>query len=337
VAFPYNGETISLAPMQGLTEVEFRRAYSNLFSGIDFAVSPFIPLAQGIRFRITHLHDVIPKQNARIPVVPQVLGNDPGKFLHLAQRLNDLGYETVNWNLGCPKESVARKQRGSGLLPYPEKIRDVLEKLMAKLPVALSIKTRLGYSKTDEFYELIKVYNDFPLESLIIHPRLGVQMYEGDMHLDVLDDTIGDIKHPVVFSGDISSHEVYEKLKKRYPVINHWMIGRGVLTNPFLPGLIKNGHPIPDVEDQRKKLYNFYDELFCELRDKLRRDSAILGKLKDFWSYFARWFADDEEIFSVLARINSLHDFMSKSRSHLVNSELASFAGRLNTSIKPGK
>lgn len=332
-----NEESISLAPMQGLTEVEFRRAYSNLFSGIDFAVSPFIPLAQGIRFRITHLRDVIPEQNTRIPVIPQILGNDPGKFIHLAKRLHDLGYETVNWNLGCPKEAVARKQRGSGLLPYPNKIRDVLDKLMAKLPVALSIKTRLGYFKTDEFYELIKVYNDFPLESLIIHPRLGVQMYEGDMHLNVLDDTIGDIKHRIVFSGDISSREVYEQLKNRYPVVNHWMIGRGVLTNPFLPGLIKNGQPIPDVEDQRKKLYNFYDELFCELRDKLRRDSAILGKLKDFWSYFARWFANDEEIFGTLARINSLHDFMSQSRSYLVNSELASFSGRLNTSIKLGK
>lgn len=332
-----NAETISLAPMQGLTEVEFRRAYSNLFSGIDFAVSPFIPLAEGFRFRVTHLRDVIPGQNTRIPVVPQVLGNDPGKFVHLAQRLHDLGYETINWNLGCPKEAVARKSRGSGILPYPDKIRLILEKLLPRLPMQLSVKTRLGYSKTEEFYDLVTVFNDFPLQSLIIHPRLGIQMYEGDMHLDVLDETIGNLRHNIVFSGDISDLETFRQLKNRYPVVKGWMIGRGVLTNPFLPGLIKNGQPAPSAEDQRKKLYNFYDELFCELRDKLRRDSSVLGKLKDFWSYFSRWFANDEEIFGSLARINSLHDFMSKSRSYLVNSELSSFTGRPNTSIKLGK
>jgi len=327
-------ETIYLAPMQGLTEVEFRRAYSNLFTGIDFAVSPFIPLSQGIRFRINHLRDVIPEHNARIPVIPQVLGNDPVKFLHLAQRLHDLGYKTVNWNLGCPKPAVARKLRGSGMLPYPDKIRAVLEKLLVKLPMSLSVKTRLGYSKTEEFYEVVKVYNDFPLESVIIHPRLGVQMYEGDMHLDILDKIIGSIRHRIVFSGDIADLETYNHLRERYPIINHWMIGRGVLTNPFLPGLIKNKLPAPTPEEQSRKLFHFYDELYCELRDKLHRDSAILGKLKDFWSYFARWFARDEEIFSALAKQKSLSDFMALSRSYFKDAELSSFSGRLNTNIK---
>ncbi len=329
-----NAETISLAPMQGLTEIEFRRAYSNLFSGIDFAISPFIPLAEGFRFRITHLRDVIPEQNTRIPVIPQVLGNDPGKFVHLAQRLHNLGYETVNWNLGCPKESVARKLRGSGLLPYPDKVRSILEKLMPRLPMQLSIKTRLGFLKTDEFYPLIHVLNDFPLQSLIIHPRLGIQMYEGKMHLNVLDDTIADITHRIVFSGDISDLDTFRQLKARFPVVNDWMIGRGALTNPFLPGLIRNGQPAPTTEEQRKKLYNFYDELFCELRDKLRRESSILGKLKDFWSYFSRWFTDDQKIFDSLAHQKSLHEFMSASRSYIINAELSSFTGRPNTSVK---
>ncbi len=319
---------IYLAPLQGYTEVEFRMAWSSFFTGIDVAVSPFIPLAESLVFKAKHLRDVMPDQNSRIPLIPQVLGNDPSKFIKLAHRLADLGYETLNWNLGCPKYSVARKQRGSGILPFPDKLRQTLEKIVPHLPVSFSIKTRLGYHSPDEFYELIKVYNDFPLESLIIHPRIGIQMYEGEMHLKVLDQVIDEIKHPVVFSGDVFSKEVFDDFSRRYPSINHWMLGRGVLANPFLPEILTKGSAHLTEEIIRKRQYNFLDELFCELKDKFKRERTILNKLKDYWSYFSRWFANDREIFDHLSHIKTLAEFMPAARNHLNEQPLSLFEKR---------
>ncbi|MCF8366519.1 MAG: tRNA-dihydrouridine synthase family protein [Bacteroidales bacterium] len=323
-----------LAPLQGYTEVEFRRAWSTVFSGIDLAVSPFIPLAEGIRFRDKHLRDVLPNENKRLPVIPQVLGNDPAKFLNLATRLKDLGYETVNWNLGCPKRTVARKKRGSGILPYPELLRDILEKIIPELPLRLSIKTRLGYENPEEFFRLIEVYNDFPLESLIIHPRTGIQQYEGDMFLDVLDQTIAQIKHPIVFSGDIKDKQSYLDLKTRYPQINDWMIGRGVLSNPMLPEIIINKDNDKDLRD--RQIY-FHEELYCEIRAKFERTNPTLNKMKDYWSYFSLWFTDSEKIFLKLARMDDLSKFMIFAKRTLKEQAFAPIEGRTNRQVKVGE
>jgi tRNA-dihydrouridine synthase len=323
-----------LAPLQGYTEIEFRRAWSQFFTGIDVAVSPFIPLAESFRFRSSHLRDVIPGQNVRIPVIPQVLGIDPEKFIFLAKRLESLGYQTLNWNLGCPKKSVARKKRGSGLLPYPDLLRKTLEEIIPKLPIKLSIKTRLGLNSPDEFFNLVEVYNDFPLDSLMIHPRIGTQMYEGELHLDILDQTIGEIRQKIVFSGDISDLKSYEELKLRYPQISNWMLGRGVLTNPFLPEWISTGKTSSDEKQVRQTMYHLHEELFCEIREKLKHDRITLNKMKDFWSYFARWFENDEAIFNTLARMDNIDDFMEYLKKVFNEYPLSQAEGRTNRQIK---
>ncbi len=325
---------IYLAPLQGYTEVEFRRAWSSFFTGLDAAVSPFIPLAEGFRFRNAHLSDVLPSYNTRIPVIPQVLGTDADKFAQLACRLQELGYKSVNWNLGCPKHSVARKKRGSGILPHPDEIRRVLDALMPQLSITLSVKTRLGYHSPGEFGPLVEVFNDYPLESVMIHPRIGEQMYQGEMHLDALDRHIGRLKHRLVFSGDIASPAQFRALKERYPMISDWMLGRGVLVNPFLPEMIRNTAFAADKPTIRKRQKVFHEELLCEMRDKFKRDRSILNKMKDYWSYFSRWFTDEQEIFSRLAHLQSLPGFIHHTRIILEEQPLAPLENRSNEQVR---
>jgi tRNA-dihydrouridine synthase B len=314
---------IYLAPLQGYTEAPFRLAWSAFFSGIDMAVSPFIPLSENLVFRSKHLRDVLPEKNGRMKTIPQVLGNETGRFIALAHRLAEMGYSEINWNLGCPKAQVARKKRGSGLLSHPDILRKLLDKLVPHLPIQLSIKTRLGYQSPDDFFALIKIYNDYPLACLMIHPRIGRQMYEGEMHLGILDQTIGQIRHRVVFSGDIVNIEGYENLKERYPVIGDWMLGRGVLTNPFLPEMLIKGSGHLTEEIIREKQYNFVDELFCELKVSFKHEGAILNKLKDYFSYFSRWFINEKEVFTHLSRLHTLDEFMPAAKNYLLNQQLA--------------
>jgi tRNA-dihydrouridine synthase len=319
-----------LSPLQGYTELEFRRAWSKFFIGFDLSLSPFIPLVEGARFRNQHLRDVLPDTNKELPVIPQVLGNDSEKFLMLAHRLHDLGYKSMNWNLGCPKKSVASKKRGSGLLPYPGMIQEILEKIIPEMPLKLSIKTRLGYYSANEFTALIKVYNSFPLENLIIHPRTGIQMYDGEMYLEDFEKALPEIRQEVVFSGEIVDYESYKNYCSRFPTIKNWMIGRSVLSNPFLPEWIKTGKTENDEQKIRLKLQHFHEELYCEIRHRINNEKPLLSKMKDYWSYFSHWFQNEQSIFIHLAHLDSLNEFNDQIRKFFETEPLAPFTGRSN-------
>jgi tRNA-dihydrouridine synthase B len=110
-----------LAPLRGFTDYIYRNAFDGHFDGFDGALAPFIPTVTTDRLKPSHFKDVLPENNLTMPIVPQIISNQPDDFINLAVRLHDLGYPSVNWNLGCPFPMVAKKQRGSGLLPYPEK------------------------------------------------------------------------------------------------------------------------------------------------------------------------------------------------------------------------
>ncbi|MDM8539413.1 tRNA-dihydrouridine synthase family protein, partial [Desulfobacterales bacterium HSG17] len=230
-----------LAPMRGLTTFTFRNVFSRFFHGFDLAVAPFITSVNSRRIKDSYLKDVLPANNLKMQVIPQVLSKSPEDFIFLAARLYELGHETINWNLGCPFPMVAKKGRGSGMLPHPEIIESFLEKVITAIPNNLSIKTRLGRNNADEIFDLMPVFNRYPLTELIIHPRTGIQMYEGLTDLNTFEKCVEMSNHPVVYNGDIVDIQRYQKLCSRFKTINRWMIGRGALMNPFLPDTIKAG------------------------------------------------------------------------------------------------
>jgi tRNA-dihydrouridine synthase B len=147
--------TLILAPMRGITEAAFRDIFVRFFPGFDRAVAPFISTFQGSRFKPAKFRDLLPENNRRLPVVPQILCKNADHFIATARLLAELGYTTVNWNLGCPYPMVANKMRGSGLLPFPEKIEGFLDKVHQEQPLAISVKTRLGRREPQEIFALL--------------------------------------------------------------------------------------------------------------------------------------------------------------------------------------
>ena len=235
-----------LAPMQGLTELLFRRvlqrSYPNAF---DYAVSPFLSLTHGnLHNADKKIEDVLPQLNVgSIPVVPQLLGHEADEFIALSNRLFDLGYTEVNWNMGCPMRRVAGKHRGSGILPYPDEVKNLLDKIIPKLKPHLSVKVRLGYYSSDEIDDIIPVLNDFPLKDITVHPRIGKQGYLGYPDLNKFTEILSSIRHKVIYNGDICSVFDYKKIRTRFPQVKDVMIGRGALYNPLLPMQIRQQCP----------------------------------------------------------------------------------------------
>ena len=297
-----------LAPLRGITDYIYRNTFSKHFDGFDAAVAPFIPTSKTIRANPSHLKDVLPENNSAMPIVPQIICNNHESFIPLARQLFDLGYETVNWNLGCPFPMVAKKQRGSGLLPYPDKIDHFLEKTVPAIPNRLSIKVRLGRKTPDDLFKLIPIFNRYPLQDIIIHPRLGIQMYEGEPNLDAFESCLAMTHHRIMYNGDITDLKSFKDLAARFTTTDSWMIGRGAIINPFLPAIVKAGRD--NFNNQVNAFRHFYEELFEEYQKVFSGPGHLLERMKGFWTYFSQAFKDGRKIRKKVHRTLKLQRYL---------------------------
>jgi tRNA-dihydrouridine synthase B len=227
-------DVFSLAPLQGITDFTFRKLICAHFKGIDKVYTPFLRLQNDKTLKRTQIADVLPENNRGVNIIPQILCNTTEDFIFFANYLSDLGYKEINWNLGCPYPMVAKRKLGSGLLPYPEIICNILENALPKIKCGISIKLRAGYESEEEIFQLLPVFDQFPIEELIIHPRIAWQMYKGIANPDIVEKSSKIYQGTIAYNGDIKDISSFQVLRDRFGDIKHWMIGRTLITNPFL-------------------------------------------------------------------------------------------------------
>ncbi len=298
---------IYLAPLQGFTDRFYRQAYAKTFEGVDKMFTPYVSYFKGEVKRST-LKDVIPAKENIIPLIPQVLSNEASQILECANLFKELGYDEMNWNLGCPYPMVAKKQKGSGLLAHPDRIREILDEVFNSTPIRLSVKMRLGYEDPNDIQALIPVLNDFPLSEVILHPRIGKQLYKGIANKELYIEHAPKFIHPVTYNGDLSSVEDLKKLEAISPDTNSIMIGRGILQDVFLPAKIK-GLAIPDFNDKKDVLRKFHDELIHLYDNHLNGPGHMLTKMNAFWEYFSHHFEDQHKVFKMIKKCSSYQKY----------------------------
>ncbi|MBR1798279.1 MAG: tRNA-dihydrouridine synthase family protein [Bacteroidales bacterium] len=299
-----------LAPMQGLTELLFRRVYERLFPGVfSYAISPFISLTKGnLRHATEKIDDVLPENNVgSMSVVPQILGNEPEEFIALGNRLYDVGYEEVNWNIGCPMRRITAKHRGSGILPYPDEIKRTLDVVLPMLKPALSVKMRIGLKDASEMLTVVDILNQYPLKNVTIHPRLGRQQYAGIPDLDTFNVAYNTIHHPLIYNGDINTSKDYEIIVTRFPNIADVMVGRGIFYNPCFPLLI-NGKEINVVEENKRLLRDLLNEIY----GAMPTNEARIRKTKEYWSLMWRGVGVTELQAKDILRSTTIEQIQSK-------------------------
>lgn len=223
-----------LAPMLGITDVTFRNIYSGYFSGVDGGISPFIKVNQLGEYKLSKLAELNPKLNSEMEVTPQIMCNSAHAFLSIAKPLIALGYNQINWNLGCPSPMSNTKTLGCGLMPEYDLVDQILESVLSNLQIKISVKTRLGLETSADIVKLSSVFNRYPLEFVAVHPRTGKQGYSGAVALDDFEEALRLICHKVYYSGDINSIQDYQNLTARFPGVKGYLIGRGALRDPTL-------------------------------------------------------------------------------------------------------
>lgn len=311
-----------LAPMEGITGFIYRNAYKKYFDNIDKYFMPFIVPNKSRSLKTRELRDVLPENNKGIKVIPQILTNDSEGFIETCKKLKKLGYDEVNLNLGCPSGTVVAKGRGSGFLAKREELDKFLEEIYKIEDMKISLKIRLGKDSPEEFYELIKIFNKYPVYELIIHPRTQKDFYGNTPNLKVFKDALKLSKAEVCYNGDIFTKNDIEKFKEEFEGVDKVMIGRGILANPGLLKEIKDGEVI-----DKKVLKEFHDEIFNSYREVFKEDKNAIFRMKELWGYMIYIFSDNKKYAKKIKKSQKLSDYLEAVNSLFRESEIIKGAG----------
>ncbi len=293
-----------MAPMEGVTGYIYRNAYQSYFGNIEKYFAPFIVASEHRTMSKREINDILPENNEGLTLVPQILTNKSSDFISTAEVIRKLGYEEINLNLGCPSGTVVAKGKGAGFLARPDALNSFLEDVFEKLPVKISIKTRIGKADPEEFYELIEVFNQYPIKELTVHPRIQTDYYKNKPNWNVFKDALSLSKNPICYNGDIFTMEDYENFTRKFPSVDTIMLGRGIIRNPFLVGQIFN-----NAEFDTMKLKLFHDRIYEEYQKILFGDRNILFKMKELWVYMIELFPEGHKELKQIKKSQRLSDY----------------------------
>jgi len=290
--------------MEGLTGYIYRNAHNAFFEHIDKYFSPFIPANQSDRFKTRELNDILPENNQGLVLIPQLLTNNAKDFIHTSKKIKIMGYNEVNLNLGCPSRTVVSKNRGSGFLSIREELDEFLDEIFSVAITKISLKIRIGKDQPEEFYDLIEIFNKYPLEELIIHPRIQKDFYKNKPNLKIFREALILSKNPVCYNGDIFTVKDYKKISLDFPNVDTVMLGRGLLSNPgMVSGITKN------INLEKKLLKDFHDKIYEDYKRVLFGDKNVLFKMKELYFYMSQVFSNNEKYAKRIRKSQTLYDY----------------------------
>ena len=315
---------IYLAPMEGITGYVFRNAHYQYYGKVSRYFTPFIAPNRSKKLTSREMNDILPEHNQGIKLIPQILTNRAEDFLWAAGKVRELGYDEVNLNLGCPSGTVVSKYRGAGFLAVPEELDRFLETVSRELEgmgMRFSVKTRIGKSSPEEFGELLRIFNQYPLARLIIHPRVQTDFYRGQPDWEVFSEAVGHSRNPVCYNGDIFSVKDFCSFEERFPQVKAIMLGRGLLQNPALAEDIclkvwqeaKTKRQEPEERRLHKnewvRLRHFHDAVLDGYKESICGDRNVLFKMKELWTYLGMEFAGQERLLKRIKKAGRMEEY----------------------------
>ena len=274
---------IHFAPLQGYTDFEYRRIHARHCGGVDTYYTPFIRWEKG-GIREKDIKDILPENNEGLHLIPQIICADTYEFNRLADTIQEHGYEEMDLNMGCPAPMQTKLMRGSGILPHPTRVSALLKEMERRPEVRFSAKMRLGLEEKEEWRELSDMLNSSCLKHLTVHPRIGKQMYKGEVDMDAFSEVYSSIHIPIIYNGDVTSMEQASSLSERYPGLHGIMMGRGLLARPTMAKECLMGKEMPH-EERMSILMQMHEDMLGYCTRKYKVDSQILLHIHAFWEY----------------------------------------------------
>ena len=242
--------------------------------------------------------ELAPAANPGAPVIPQLLAKDGELAAWMIGELRGLGYTEVNLNLGCPSGTVTAKGKGSGMLRDPVKLDAFLAAVFANAEGPISVKTRLGVEKPEEFAAILDIYNRYPICELTIHPRVMRQLYRGqaDRAAFAASPARGGAGRRGPPGGATPAADLHT-LEAQYPQLSGIMVGRGIIADPALFREARGGAPAA-----REELRGYLDDLYHGYSELFGSAGCAVSRMKGHWFYLIHKFEGPKSWKSSCAR-----------------------------------
>ena len=306
---------IDFAPLEGITDSIYRKAHHAHFGGVDRYFMPF--LSPTMHNTLTHKEDrELPMADSvAFQAVPQILTKVPADFLWAAQVCADRGYAEVNLNIGCPSGTVVSKGKGAGMLADTDHLDAFFNEIFSKCSIPVSIKTRIGITEVAEFPKLVEIFNQYPIQELIVHPRTRKDFYKAPIHMDAFQYAYENCNAPLSYNGDVCSLEDIFAIQSQFPRLERIMIGRGLVGDPGM--LTPEGTTAEKLEAFHTALTEGYIKAFGSERNAMFR-------LKENWHHLICRFDGGEKLYKRLRKTTDIVEFRSITREIFHTLPLAS-------------
>ena len=310
---PYG--SLVFAPMEGITDEDFRKTILKLYPEWDYLATDFLRVPSAGRYPFKHLVRHFGKDLSEIGWVKnktmfQILTSHRAFTVQMVKDVASLDYPWMDINLGCPSNTVTKNGGGSSLLLDLVALRSLLKTIRENFPGRLTAKIRTGFHDTAEFEDSIRLLNDEGIEMITVHGRTRDMMYKVPAVWSYIEKAVKISQVPIIGNGDVWGLNDIDRMLNETGC-HAVMVARGALKAPWIAQDYRRGHFQETAPERFVKIQNFFSEYRAQLESENISDRGLLKQSKSVSRFMLDGIQDSEVIRRKLLLSQTAPEFYS--------------------------